>query len=124
MTIKNWPAILLTCLGLAATAQAQQSAPVEDISSVESALLQSQQRAGAAYRELQQAQHEAKLAEQEYLNADDAYRAAQKRADDFRHQAKAAKEALDAAKAKEIAVRKSYEKALDAVDRLRRKPRK
>ena len=85
-------------------------------------MLQGQQRAGLAYRELQRAQHETKFAEQDYLNAKDAYRAAQKRADELRHQAETSKKALDAARTKEDAARKAYENALNAVDQMQRKP--
>lgn len=122
--MKYWLIILFACLLSIAVAQAQKPAPVEDISGREGAMLQGQQRAGIAYRELQQAQYETKLAEQDYLNAEDANRAAQKRADEFRRQAEMAKKSLDAAKMKEAAARKAYENALNVVDRLPRKPQK
>lgn len=120
--MKYWLAILSTCVVSAALAQAPKPVPVEDLSGSEGAMLHSQQRAGIAYRHLQQAQYESKLAEQEYLNAEDAYRAAQKRADEFRRQAETSKKALDAARAKEAAARKAYENALNAVDQMQRKP--
>jgi len=116
--------ILLACMASGALAQARKPAPVEDISGQEGPLLQGQQRAGIAYRELQQAQYETGLAEQDSLNAEDASRAAQKRADEFRRQAETAKKTFEAAKVKEAAARKAYENALNAVDRLQRKPQK
>ena len=117
-------AILLVCVSSGAMAQAQKPAPVEDVSGREGAVLQNQQRAGIAYRQLQQAQYQTKLAEQDYLNAEDARRAAQKRADELSREAETAKKAFDAAKAKEAAARVAYEKEVNAVDRLQRKPQK
>jgi len=116
--------ILLACVATDAVAQAQKPAPVDDLSGREGMVLQSQQRAGMAYRQLQQAQYETKLAEQDYLNAEDARRLAQKQADELRRQAETAKKALDAAKAKEAAARAAYEKEVNAVDRLQPKPQK
>lgn len=116
--------ILLACVASGAVAQTQKPAPVEDVSGREGVVLQSQQRAGMAYRQLQQAQYETKLAEQDYLNAEDARRAAQKRADELRREAETAKKAFDVAKAKEAAARVAYEKEVNAVDRLQRKPQK
>ena len=71
-----------------------------------------------------QAQYETRLAGRDCLNAEDANRAAQKRAEELRRQAEAAKKALDAAKVMEAAARKAYENALNAVDRLQHKPQK
>lgn len=116
--------ILLACVASGAVAQTQKPAPVEDVSGREGAVLQNQQRAGIAYRQLQQAQYETKLAEQDYLNAEDARRAAQKRADELRREAETAKKAFDVAKAKEAAARVAYEKEVNAVDQLQRKPQK
>lgn len=114
-------AVLLSCVCGAAMAQVQKPAPVEDLSSRESVLLQGQQRAGYAYRELQQAQHDAKFAEQDYLNLQDAYLAAQKRADELKRQTDSAKKTLDAAKAKETAARRHYENEINAAGRLPQK---
>jgi hypothetical protein len=116
--------ILLACAVSGAVAQAQKPAPVEDLAAGEGAVLQSQQRAGMAYRQLQQAQYETRLAEQDYLNAEDARRLAQKRADELRREAETAKKAFDAAKAKEAAARAAYEKEVNAVNQLQRKPQK
>jgi hypothetical protein len=121
---KHGLTLALVCMASVAAAQAQKPAPVEDLSGREGMVLQSQQRAGMAYRRLQDAQFQTKLAEQDYLNAEDARRLAQKRADELRHQAAAAKKALDAAKAKEAVARAAYEKEVNAVDRLHRTPQK
>lgn len=120
--MKIWVPVLLSCVSGAAVAQAQKPAPVEDLSSRESVLLQGQQRTGIAYRELQQAQHDAKFAEQDYLNTQDAYQAAQKQADELRRQAGSAKKTLDAARAKEAAARQRYEKEVNAIGRPPQRP--
>ena len=120
--MKIWVPVLLSCVSGAAVAQAQKPAPVEDLSSRENVLLQGQQRTGIAYRELQQAQHDAKFAEQDYLNLQDAYEAAQKRADEFRRQAESAKKTRDAARAKEAAARQRYEKEVNAIGQPPQKP--
>ena len=105
---------------VAASAFAQ--APVEDLTSREQAIQRSQQRTGAAYRELQQARYEAKLAEQDFLNAQETHSAAQKHAGEMKRQLDAAKQALDAARQKEAQARKRYEAALSEVDRAFQKP--
>ncbi len=92
-------------------------APVEDLTNREQAIQRSQQATGAAYRDLRQAQYEAKLAEQDFLNAQDAQHAAQRHADEMKRQLDAAKKALDAAKAKEAQARRRYDEALKGVDR-------
>lgn len=120
--MKIWVPVLLSCVSGAAVAQAQKPVPVEDLSSRENVLLQGQQRTGIAYRELQQAQHDAKFAEQDYLNLQDAYEAAQKRADEFRRQAESAKKTRDAARAKEAAARQRYEKEVNAISQPPQKP--
>lgn len=112
--------LLLACLAVATVAQAQ--APVEDLTSREQAIQRSQQKTGAAYRDLQQAQFEAKLAEQDFLNAQEAQRAAQKQADEMKRQLDAAKKALDAARSKEAQARKRYDEALGGVDGAFQKP--
>jgi len=111
---------LLAGLALATTAQAQ--APVEDLTSREQAIQRSQQKTGAAYRDLQQAQYETKLAEQDFLNARDAQAAAQKQADEMKRQLDAAKKALDAARSKVAQARKRYDEALGGVDNAFQKP--
>jgi len=109
---------LCGCLGGAAIAQA----PTEDRTSREQSIQRGQIRSGAAYRDLQQAQYESKLAEQDVLNAQDAQQAAQKQADELKRQLDAAKKALEAAKLKEAQARKRYDDALGAVDRAFQAP--
>lgn len=116
--------ILLACAASGGLAQTQKPAPVEDLSGREGVVLQGQQRAGIAYRKLQQAQYDARLAEQDYLNAEEARRLAQKRADELKREAETAKKAFDAAKAKEAAARAAYENEVNAVNQLQRKPQK
>ena len=76
-----------------------------------------QQRAGIAYRELQQAQYEAKLAEQDVLNTQDAYKTTSARAEALKAELEKLIKVRDAAKAKEAVARKRYDAALDAVPR-------
>jgi chromosome segregation ATPase len=97
-------------------------APVQDVASRDQAIQRSQQKAGAAYRELQEAQYEAKLAEQDVLNTQEAHRAAQKHAEEVKRQLDAASKALAAAKAKEAQARKAYDAALGDVDQAFQKP--
>ena len=89
---------------LAATAPvALAQAPVEDARVNQNTLLQAQQKASAAYRDLRQAEFEAQRAEQDFRQADADYKSVQKRADELKRAADAAKKNLDAAKAKEAA---------------------
>ena len=109
---------LLLWVTLAAAAQA----PAQDRVSREQAIQSGQLRAGAAYTNLQQAQREAKLAEQEFLNAQEAQRAAQKHAEEMKRQLDGAKKAVDAARQKEAQAHRAYDEALSAVDRARQPP--
>lgn len=114
-----------SCIGLTlllSVSVAAAQVPVEDRTGREQAIQNSQRKTTAAFRELQQAQYEAKLAEQDFLNAQEAQRAAQKQADERRRELDAAKKALDAAKAKEARTRKSYDEALSGVDQAWQKP--
>ena len=122
-TISRYPdAVRTVCTGLllvvafAAAAQAQ----VPDRAR-EQSIQSGQLRAGAAYSNLQQARREAKLAGQEFLNAQEAQRAAQKHAEEMKRQLDGAKKALDAARQKEAQARKAYDEALDSVDRARQR---
>ena len=105
--------LLMTLANAAAYAQA----PIEDARQRQDTLQRDQQKAGAAYREMQQAQFAAKQAEQDFRQADADYKAAQTRADDLKHNADAAKKNLDAARAKAEQARKAYDAAVDAVGR-------
>lgn len=109
----------VVCGCISGVAIAQTSA--EDRSR-EQSIQRGQLKSGAAYRDLQQAQYESKLAEQEFLNAQDAQQAAQKQADELKRQLDAAKKALDAAKSREAQARKRYDDALGAVDRAFQTP--
>ena len=83
---------------------------------------QAQIRASPAYRELTEAQYQLKLAEQDFVNTQDAYRAAEKTAAGIKRELDKMRKALDAAKLREARARKDYETALDAVDRAWGKP--
>ena len=115
------PAWILIVLPVAAAAQAP--APVQDAAqSRELGIQNSQRNTSAAYRQLEQARYEAKLAGQDFLNAQEGQRAAQKQADERKRQLDAAKKALDAARAKEAQASKRYDEALNGVDRAFEKP--
>ena len=97
---------------------AQPAKPVEsDASKADQARLVQQQRVTATYREMQQAAFEAKLAEQDVLNTQDAYNATRARADALKADLDKFTKTRDAAKAKEAAARKRYDDALNAVPR-------
>lgn len=116
--------VILTIALAVATwaAAAQKPVPVEEPTRQQEADLQRGQfRAGQAYRELQQRRYEAKLAEQEVLNTEEAYKHAQQQADELKRQLDAARKALAAARANETAARERYDRELDAVHRLRQK---
>jgi hypothetical protein len=117
-----WPAwfagALCACLAGAVGAQA----PVEDLTNRDQAIQRSQVKTGAAYRDLQQARYESRLAEQDFLNTQDAEKAARKQADDAKRQFDSAKKAFDAAKSKEAQAQKRYDEALGGVDRAFQTP--
>ena len=116
VALKRLSRIALTCvLALGSAAQAQ--APVEERGQ---ALQQGQFRAGVAHRELEQARHDAKLAEQDVLNSRDANAAAQKEAAFRKGELDKAEKALAAARARLQTAQRSYEDALRAVDAVPR----
>jgi hypothetical protein len=89
-------------------------APVEERSPGQApAQLLQQQRVTAATRELRQAAHEAKLAEQDVLNTQDAYHAAQARANELKAELDKAVKVREAARAREAAARKRHDAALN-----------
>jgi len=106
----------LTVPGAAAQAPAGQAGAQEAL------VREKQQQAGAAYRALEQARYEAKLAEQDLLNAQDAHNAAQKQVDERKKQLDAAKKAADAAQAKVAQAHKRHENALTGVEQVWPKP--
>ena len=59
-----------------------------------------------------------------FRQAEDIYKDTQKRADEARRDAEAAKKKLDAAKLKEAQARKAYDAAVNAVDRDVHPPKK
>ena len=103
-----------TSAPLFAQSPAPKPAPVEERSpgQAPTQLLQ-QQRVTATYREMQQAAYESKLAEQDVLNTQDAYNAAQARADALKAELEKATKARDAARAREATLRKRYDEALN-----------
>lgn len=114
--------LLLAMLSMTAAVSSFAQAPIEDVRQRQDAILQGQQRAGTAYRELQQAGYAAKQADQDFRQADADYKSAQKRADDLKRQVDAAKKNLDAAKAREAKARKAYDAAVNAVDQSSQRP--
>jgi hypothetical protein len=98
--------------------------PTEDRTSREQSIQRGQLKSGEAYRDLQQAQYESKLAEQDFLNAQDAQKAAQKQADESKRQldahrlggrARAVRNALPAARtahADDFALRLFFDRRL------------
>lgn len=107
--------ILAVVLCVAGVAQAQ--APVEDRGE---ALRRGQYHAGVAWRELEQARHDVKLAEQDVLNLRDAHTAAQQQADLRKRELDAAQKAFDAARGRLTATQKAYDQAVNAVDATHR----
>jgi len=113
-------AALLGCLATPVRGQA----PVEDLTGRDQAIQRGQLKAATAYRALQDAQYEVKLAGQDVLNARDAQQAAQKHAGEMKRRLDDATKALAAAKEKEAGARKDYDAALVDVDRAFQKPPK
>jgi Skp family chaperone for outer membrane proteins len=113
----------LACCGLVMAASAAAQAPAIGPGSAEDAVRQKQRQADVAFRDLQQAQYEAKLAEQDLLNAPDAAQAASpQQAEERKRQLDQARKAFAAARAKVEQARKRYEAALTAVDEAFQKP--
>jgi len=113
-------AALLGCLSAPVRCQA----PVEDLTSRDQAVQRGQLKAAAAYRALQEAQYEAKLAGQDVLNAREAQQVAQKHADEMKRRLDEATKALASVQEKESRARKDYDAALADVDEAFRKPPK
>ena len=93
---------------------ASKPVPVEERGGSVGTSLPQQQRTSAAYRALEQARYENTLAEQDYVNAEDVYRDAQRRADALKENLAKLAKARDAAKAKESSAAKAYDEALNA----------
>jgi len=111
--------LILASAGLAltgcATRSAPPEAPVASASAARGTLEQRQRQTGAAYRDLQQARYEKRLAEQDVLNAQASFDTAQRTLD-------AAKKALAAATAREKKADDAYEAGLRSVDDAFRAP--
>jgi chromosome segregation ATPase len=103
------------------TASAQQQVPVEDLARAREQAIQSwQYRAGEAYSEWGEARYQARLAEQDVLNLEDAQPRGSWEVEELKRRLDAAKKAFAAAKARETAARQTYEHAVKAVDSARR----
>lgn len=81
-------------------------------------LQNAQRKAGAAFNDLQKAEFESKQAEKEYRDAEENHKSVQKQADLQKAQADAARKKLEAAKAREAGLRKTYDAAVEDVDKL------
>lgn len=114
-------ACMLAALFAAPLAHAQQppsGTPVEGATTqADQSRLVQQRRVTAAYRDMEQAAFEAKRAQQDVANTQDAYNATRARADALKTELDKFVGARDAAKAKESAARKRYDDALNAVPR-------
>ena len=64
---------------------------------------------------------EAKLAEQDYVNTEASYKAAQKNADDLRQKTESTRKQLDAARARVAEATRAYDREVSAVDASTRK---
>ena len=111
----RWFLVLALLAGSAV--HAQSPAPVEERGS---ALQQGQYRATVTHRELDQARYDAKLAEQDVLNARDANAVAQKEAAYRKSELDKAEKVLAAARNRLQAAQQRYDEALRAVDALPR----
>jgi hypothetical protein len=95
--------------------------PAEELGTErEKAVIRGQHKAGQAYRDWEEARYQRKLAEQDAMNAEDAYRQADADKAERKKQLDSAQEARAAARAREEAARKAYDKAVLDVDRARR----
>lgn len=114
-----WLVLFLSACSGGANAPAR--APDSNLGSErEKAMIRGQYQAGEASRAWEEARYQLKLAEQEVLNAEDAYRQADADKAERKRQLDAAKKALTAARSKEAAARQAYDKAVLDVDRSRR----
>jgi hypothetical protein len=108
----------LLLVAMLAPPATQAQAPVEERG--RAALQQGQQRTGLTYRDLEQARYDARLAEQDMLNARDAHTAAQQQATLRQRELDAAQKALAAARARVAAAQQAYDKAVSDVDAAHR----
>lgn len=106
--------LLMAAVFISGAVRAQSPAPVEERGQ---AMRQGQYRAGQAHRQLEQARHDAKLAEQEVLNLRDVHNAAQQQADLRKRELEAAQKAFAAARGRLVEAQKVYDSEVDAVNR-------
>jgi hypothetical protein len=111
---RYWAKAALAALLLMPQAFAQ--APIEERRPAPDPIRDAQEKTAAAYRALNQAQYDAKLAEQDFLNTEAGYQAAQRRAEALKQDLDAVKKKLDEARSRESAARKAYEQATNAAD--------
>lgn len=118
-TISRLGATLILAAATCAVS-AQQHIPVEKLGAErEQAVTSAQYRAGRAYRQLEDARHQARLAEQDVLNLEDAYQRRMRETEELKRRLEGANQALAEARANETAARQAYEKALQDVDAAR-----
>ena len=108
--------IILAILAMMTTVCFAQ-APVETGRPSGEQLQRDQYKAGAAYRDMQNAERAARDAEFEHRQADTAHKDLQKRTEEARLRVEAAKKKVEETKATEAQARKAYDAALGSVDR-------
>jgi len=114
MNVRPWWLVVAgACAGLAYA-----QAPVEEGRRPPDTVLDAQQKAGAAYRDWQDAQAARARAEEELKQATAAYQSAQQQLSDTKRRAETAKKALEAAQTQEVTARSTYDKATATVDRV------
>jgi septal ring factor EnvC (AmiA/AmiB activator) len=108
-----WLIVLSVCTGFAYA-----QAPVEEGQQIPDAVLDTQQKAGMAYRDWQDAAKARAQLETEFKQATTAYQSAQQQSSDAKRRAETAKKLLEAAQAQEIKTHDTYDKAVAAVNRV------
>lgn len=109
--------IFRLCLLCLVSAGAWAQAPVENGSTPDT-VLGAQQKAGAAYKDWQQALDERTRTEKAAQRAADAYASAQKKLEETKQDAETTKQKAEAAKAREEAAHANYDRATRVVDRV------
>ena len=114
-------AVALLCSGAAVAAAAAPDVLVDDRGRPREKVTQNsaQVRAGIAYRELEEARFQAKLADQDFLNAGEAHAAAAKALEASKRELDAAQKARDSARERMRAAEKRYEAELDQAGQIR-----
>lgn len=114
-------AILWLTGGAVFAAAATPEVPVDDRGRSREKVTQNpaQIRAGIAYRELEEARFQAKLADQDFLNAGEAHAVAAKAFEASKRDLDSAQKARDSARERMRAAEKRYEAELDQAGQLR-----